>query len=77
MNHKCVDYFRIVYTKSDKSGVTQVTSDRIDRNASDYRGSMHPLHFPVNLSTLGNCSINFISGLLAMRNSTGQGDGLK
>jgi len=33
MNHKCVDYFRVVYTKSDKSGVTQVTSDRIDRNA--------------------------------------------
>ena len=33
MNHKCVDYFRVVYTISDKSGVTQVTSDRIERNA--------------------------------------------
>lgn len=33
INRKCVDYFRVTYSKSDKSGVTQITSDRIDRNA--------------------------------------------
>merc|ERR1719309_1408624 len=32
MNRKCVDYFRVTYIKKDKSGISEVTSDRIDRN---------------------------------------------
>ena len=30
-NLKCVDYFRVTYLKSDKTGVTKVTSDPINR----------------------------------------------
>ena len=30
-NIKCVDYFRVTYTKTDKTGVTTITSDPIDR----------------------------------------------
>ena len=30
-NLKCVDYFRVTYTKSDKTGVTTITTDPIDR----------------------------------------------
>ena len=30
-NLKCVDYFRVTYIKSDKTGVTTVTSDPINR----------------------------------------------
>jgi len=31
MNHKCVDYYRVTYKKKDKSGITEVTSDRIGK----------------------------------------------
>ena len=31
-NIKCVDYFRVTYTKTDKTGVTTIVSDPISRH---------------------------------------------
>ena len=41
-NIKCVDYFRVTYTKTDKTGVTTITSDPINRNEKGVQMTVVP-----------------------------------
>ena len=59
-NIKCVDYFRVTYTKTDKTGVTTITSDPIDRIE---KGSQMTV-VPCTLYTFRYCILLSSSGVV-------------